>query len=434
MATISFQLIGNTDYKSIYVSLSMGRNETYKKNTGYKIKAEYWSKDKNRPKQTLSELKNLKTGLDNLQTSIYKNLNMALEKKEVINADWLQKQIDALHGNFSKDESNKNLLIPYFEYYIEKLPNKVNTNANKGVSTSTIQKYSTIQKIVSEYEKHAKKTIRVYDVNNTFQTDFIKFLQKQKNYSENYIGRIIRFIKTVCNDAKNNGIETNPQLNMVRGYKIKIDKIYLTQTDLQKIENTDFTREALENAKDWLLIGCYLGQRVSDLLKLTPENITMRSGTELIEIEQQKTKKLVVIPLFPEIKEILNKRNGEFPYKISDQKFNEYIKEVAKLSGLDTPTKGAKMNPETKRKEYGTFPKWELVTSHICRRSFATNYYGEIPTPLLISVTGHSTETQFLEYIGKTSTEQAIQLAEYWTQGILKAQKKPVLTVIKKAN
>jgi len=92
------------------------------------------------------------------------------------------------------------------------------------------------------------------------------------------------------------------------------------------------------------------------------------------------------------------------------------------------------MNPETKRKEYGTFPKWELVTSHICRRSFATNYYGEIPTPLLISVTGHSTETQFLEYIGKTSTEQAIQLAEYWTQGILKAQKKPVLTVIKKAN
>lgn len=434
MATISFQLIGNTDYKSIYVSLSMGRKETYKKNTGYKIKAEDWSKDKNRPKQTLTELKNLKTGLDNLQTSIYKNLNEALEKKEVINANWLQNQIDTLHGNFSKDESNKNLLIPYFEYYIEKLPNKVNTKADKGVSLSTIQKYSTVQKIISEYEKYKKTTIRIRDVNNTFQTDFINFLQKKKQYSENYIGRIIRFVKTICNDAKNNGIETHPQLNLVKGYKVKSEKIYLTLEDLQKIENTDFTREALENAKDWLLIGCYLGQRVSDLLKLTPENITMRSGTELIEIEQQKTKKLVVIPLFPEIKEILNKRNGNFPYKISDQKFNEYIKEVAKLSGLDTPTKGAKMNPETKRKEYGTFPKWELVTSHICRRSFATNYYGEIPTPLLISVTGHSTETQFLEYIGKTSTEQAIQLAEYWTQGILKAQKKPVLTVIKKAN
>ena len=60
------------------------------------------------------------------------------------------------------------------------------------------------------------------------------------------------------------------------------------------------------------------------------------------------------------------------------------------------------------------FEKWELVTSHIGRRSFATNNYGRIPTSLLINVTGHSTETMFLEYIGKTVTEKAIQLAEYF--------------------
>ncbi len=54
------------------------------------------------------------------------------------------------------------------------------------------------------------------------------------------------------------------------------------------------------------------------------------------------------------------------------------------------------------------------VTSHIGRRSFATNNYGKIPTSLLISATGHSTEQMFLEYIGKTDTQKAMQLADYF--------------------
>ena len=63
------------------------------------------------------------------------------------------------------------------------------------------------------------------------------------------------------------------------------------------------------------------------------------------------------------------------------------------------------------RKKTGKYQKYELVTSHICRRSFATNYYGEINTSLLISATGHSTEVQFLRYVGKKSTQNAVLLA-----------------------
>lgn len=85
------------------------------------------------------------------------------------------------------------------------------------------------------------------------------------------------------------------------------------------------------------------------------------------------------------------------------------------------------------RKEFGRFPKHELISSHVCRKSFASNFYGDIPTALLISITAHATEQQFLEYIGKTSNDYAIQLAEYWSKESLKAKKEPQMTVLKEA-
>ena len=143
-------------------------------------------------------------------------------------------------------------------------------------------------------------------------------------------------------------------------------------------------------------------------------------------------------------KKTIEKYDGEFPYKISDQRFNEYLKDVCKLVGINVPTEGAVLVnldegtdiPESKhrwRKQYGKYPKYELVSSHICRRSYATNFYGEMPTSWLLSITGHSTEKQFLEYVGKPEIDTAKQIANYYTQQILQARKEPQMTVIRNA-
>ncbi|WP_156424163.1 hypothetical protein [Myroides odoratus] len=66
------------------------------------------------------------------------------------------------------------------------------------------------------------------------------------------------------------------------------------------------------------------------------------------------------------------------------------------------------------RIDKGMFKKHELVTSHIGRRSFATNNYGKIPTVFLMNMTGHSTEQMFLKYIGKGSNDIAMELSEYF--------------------
>ena len=92
--------------------------------------------------------------------------------------------------------------------------------------------------------------------------------------------------------------------------------------------------------------------------------------------------------------------------------YNEQIKEIAKISKIDQLIYARKRTGfrslETK------IEKWKAISSHIGRRSFATNFYGKIPTPLLMQATGHSSEQIFLKYINPTDNEKLISLGNYF--------------------
>jgi len=267
--------------------------------------------------------------------------------------------------------------------------------------------------LLERFEKASKTTYLISDVNADFKLLFEAFCKKE-GYAVNTISRAIKFIKTVCYHAQSNGIATHFQLNNIKVKTEKVEKIYLTPKEIELIQKADIKLEHLINARDWLVISCETGQRVSDFMRFTKEQIRYEGKIPLCEFTQVKTNKIMAVPLSKKVRAILVKRNGNFPRRISDQRYNEYIKEVCKAAGIKTKIKGSKLLKETKRKVGGYFPKHELVTSHIGRRSFATNNYGKIPTPLLINVTGHTTEAMFLEYIGKTETEKAKQLAAYF--------------------
>ena len=432
MATIKFYLQSKKNPASIFISLSVSRGNVFKRKTGYFINPTKWSKKTNLPLQNDEELKNLETSLTKLSTKIKENLNKATKNKTEISGDWLQEQIDTILG--AKKKTDVDRLVNYIQVYIDKLPFKEFPNGKRGVARGTVQKYTTLKHKIEDYQKHKKKRFYVKDVDLKFRNDLLKYFTEIDRLNSNSAGRYIRFLKTVCLDAQLNGYDVNKQLIQIKGFSEKVSKIFLTFDELETIENTNFERTALENAKDWLIIGCYIGQRVSDLLILTKDNLTVRNSLELLELTQIKTGKRVAIPLHPKVKEILNKRNGNFPENISAQKFNRHLKDLCKLAEINEPIEGAKFDKTTKRKVKGTYPKYELITSHVCRRSFASNFYGDIPTALLISITAHSTESQFLEYIGKTSNDYAIQIAEYWSKQQLQAKKEPQMTVLKKAN
>ena len=230
--------------------------------------------------------------------------------------------------------------------------------------------------------------------------------------NSNTIGKYIRTIKSIARDAKLQGLAVHEHIEHPKFFAptAKVTDIYLKNKEINTIFNHNFSEnKKLDNARDLFIIGLRTGLRISDFLQLKQTNI--KEG--YIEIETKKTGQNVVIPMHPQVKEILKKRDG-FPHKISDQKFNLYIKEITKKVGLTQKIEGSKINPETKRKQKGIYPKHELVTSHICRRSFASNLYGKLPNMVIMAITGHQTEAQFLKYIKITPKENAQKLHEYW--------------------
>lgn len=401
MATIKFIVQSKSDTAGIYVRLKEGRLIDVKAKTQFIIDTEDWSHAKGQPKTLKDEgLKAINTSLTRFRTELLNQYNATPNKLD-ITTQWLKNFINPPQ----QITETPDYLVQYYDYYA--------MHKDSSIGYTTRKKLNVQKNLLIKFQTATKTTYKIKDVDAKFRLKLEDYC-KQEGYAPNTISQVIKSIKTVCYHAQSNGIEVSNQLTNISVKWQKSDKIYLSPEELALIEKADLATQSLINAKDWLLISCETGQRVSDFMRFKKDFIRYENGKPLIEFTQVKTNKIMTVPLSKKVMAILSKRKGEFPKQISDQKYNEYIKVVCEKAGLTIKVKGSIKDPETGRKKSGMFPKWQLVTSHIGRRSFATNNYGHIPTSLLIGATGHSTEKMFLEYIGKTDTLKAIQLAEYF--------------------
>ncbi|EIJ37783.1 Integrase [Galbibacter orientalis DSM 19592] len=426
MATVKFLIQSESPTSSIYARLSIARHKSAKKKTGLVVDSNNWSKKTGFPKSNGPENKKLKSTLQKLEGHIIDSFNKDFAQGVLINGLWLEKTISK-HFNQDKNDNELNTVIGYIAHYISNASIKRNAKGGVGLSQSRINDFKSLSSIIESFQ--GKGILQIKDIDIKFRDQFINWMVGVKDYSKGYAGRMLGNLKTICLDAEMNGVEVSKQIKKVTGFKVKNESIiYLTPAELKKIENTNLSTDSLKNVRKWLLLGCNIGQRGGDLLSINNDNFVFRNGLEVIELKQQKTGKTVTIPVLPKTKEILN---DGMPYKISTQKFNKYLKILCKEAKLNELTQGTKINSETKRNESGTFEKWELITSHVCRRSFATNLYGELPTPLIMQITAHATEKTFMGYIGKSSYDYAQQIADFYTKQAIKEKKEPQLNVIK---
>jgi len=417
MSTLNYLVKGKKNFSNILIRFKNGRKFDYTSSTELKVDPKNWSKAKQKVKNTSGD--KTKDAINNHLTDLKKHIldtfNLDNASGVYIDKQWLEKQI----ATYFKRPLNETVLeevyfLPFIENFIKEAPTRIIKGKNKPVSSGTIAKYKSTEKKLIAYEEHYKTKIKFSDLDLKFHKQFMNYLMEIENIGINTTGKFIKNVKSFAREAILLGLPVHSEINHPNFFAPteETNDIYLNNIEINKIFEHDFkNNERLANARDLFIIGLRTGLRVSDFLRLKQTNV--KDG--FIEIETQKTGQPVVIPMHWQVKEILEKRKG-FPTKLSDQKFNKYIKEVAEIAGLKQLTKGSKVNKETNRKEKGTYPKFELITSHICRRSFASNLYGKIDNLAIMGVTGHKTETQFLKYIKITPKENANKLKEYWAK------------------
>ena len=418
MATVKFKIRSKSGNAQIYIRLTLGHRKEFQTTTGLVVDAKAWSTEKSMPKQNNPENKQLTSQLRDLSNYILTQYNTEYTGGVVFSTDWLRRQIDGFFGRFD-EKVDDNILTNYMEIF-----NRLRELDNRTKKT-TDQKYVLLKDKIEKFQKFKRRIYVIAEIDRIVLLEFRKWLGNEGKLMDNTAQRTLRNLKTVLLDARDNGKIIHHQVNSFKIDKVESIKVFLSFEEIEKIKNTLIIGDDLIHTRDWLIIGCNTGQRVGDLLGMTKRRIYTKIDADghsyrFIDLVQGKGKKQVSIPINNEVEQILIKYNGDFPPIFGKTKdsghtiFNRHLKKVCELAEISERVKGKVYDDELERNVLQDTEKHHLVSSHICRRSFATNYYGDrrFPTPRLMAITGHATESVFLSYIGKTSTDHAMETAK----------------------
>lgn len=416
MAKFNFNLRNaNSDKPTPVYLVVRWENQRLVVSTEETINPMFWNHTKQRATETkkFPEFPEFNTRLNQLLTDI-SNLHRVFvnDNKRQPTKTELKDKIEEYKTGLDNSIKDNSTVLEYINKYILEAKLRHNKKGNP-LSKSTILSINQLRKLIEEFSKYKKRKYLFDDITLDFYYDFMKFMKEQKLYATNTIGKRIKGLKTIIRDATERGVNKKLDFMSERFCTIQeeTESVYLNEEELNLINDLDLSNfKRLENVRDLFLIGCWTGLRFSDFSRLTEENI--KKG--FIEIITQKTQREVVIPIHPIVKNILLKYEGRLPRSLSNQKMNVYIKEVCSMIP-ELSEKISKSMSKGGLKVSQKVNKYELITTHTARRSFASNMYlDNMPSKTIMEITGHKTEKQLLEYIKLTPKEHANKLQLHW--------------------
>ena len=215
----------------------------------------------------------------------------------------------------------------------------------------------------------------------------------------------------MLNWATDRKYNTNFDYTKFKVISATADIVYLTEKELMKIYMLDLSNnKRLEQVRDAFCFGCFTGLRHSDFSSVKKANIK----GEVIQMASFKTKDRLEVPLNDFSNAILKKYDYQIP-SISNQKFNDYIKEIGKLAEVNEPViltkyKGAE---EVKFEK----PKWQFLSSHCARRTFVTlSLEKGMRAETVMEITGHKNYYTFKRYIKITSKVKQVEMKQVWNK------------------
>jgi len=365
-----------------------GRLYQIKLSTEYSINPKHWTKKGTWKRVTSADHRatEINSYLESLGKRVTQIYNDAINKNIIPDADYFRDQLKP------KEERKILSFWEAWEAYM-------NVKRQK-VQHETFKKLNAIRGHLNAFEEDRNRTIAFKEVSKVFLEDFHLFITSKRKLNDQTSGKNIRFLRGFLNWCNE---RDHLQTQSYKTYKVKGHtdslKVILTDSELERIRVFDFgSKDYLLNASKLLLLSCYTGLRFSDYSTIKEEHLKEYQGDYYLSKYQVKTGEEVEVPLSKETKDIVDQMIDGRIRVITNQKMNDYAKELCKLVEINEPFE--KVTHRGNITERSKHPKHELVSTHTGRRTFATNLLTKgIPPEIVMQYTGHRTYASFSKYV-----------------------------------
>ena len=369
-------------------------NKNFIYSTGEKIKPSEWDFEGRQPNDLNGRTKkaeihrSVKMQLDRYSSFFTEIVNRYKNINEELTVDILKQRFD---------EKFKKITVKsdFFRIYQDFLDEKENDYTGNSISNSTLKRYKCNKNLLEDFESNCKVKITLGKFDDKLYNRFLKYCIEEKKHSANTLHRNVGLLKTFLLWALNKKYTYNNNfITFKKPAKFTTDEIALNYEQVEFIYNYDFSdNKRLERVRDLFVFGCTTGMRFGNYSTISRSDV---DGNFIRVIDLKSKSKNLAIPLNSISKSILEKYDYNLP-SITNQKMNEYIKEVfKKLEFTDEIKKTMNYGDELvdQKAEF-----WTRISSHTARRSFITIMKNKrVPDKVIMSYTGHTSLEVFNAY------------------------------------
>jgi len=313
------------------------------------VETSKWSSELSKMKGTTEEARSINSYLDLMKTKVFNAQMELMHRNENLT-------IENFKEKLLGTEQRQRMLIPIFQDH----NNKIKELVGKEYAPGTLERYKTSLSHTIEFLqwKYKVSDIEINKIDHAFVTDYEFWLRSVRNCANNTAVKYIKnFNKIIKLCLANDWLDKNPFANYKSKVK-EVERVYLSEEEIQNIINKDFKTERLSLVRDIFLFSCFTGLAYIDVKNLTKSHISIGiDGEKWIFTHRQKTESASKIPVLPVTQMIIDKyadhpkSNNEdklLPI-LTNQKMNAYLKEIAAVCEIE-----------------------KELTFHIARHTFAT--------------------------------------------------------------
>ena len=369
--------------------------------TGYRIDVAKWDADKQRVKNGCTN--KLKQSASEINADLLKyyaemqNVFKEFEVQETIPTTQQLKDAFNLRMKDSSGEQQEEAQISFWEVFDEFVKECGNQN---NWTASTYEKFAAVRNHIKEF----KEDVTFEYFNEFGLNEYVNFLRDRKDMRNSTIGKQMGFLKWFLRWSFKKGHHQNIAYDAFKP-KLKTTPkkvIFLTWDELNKLKDYQIPhdKQYLERVRDVFLFCCFTSLRYSDVRNLKRSDIK----PDHIEVTTVKTADSLIIELNDHSKAILEKykdvhfENHMALPVISNQKMNDYLKELGELAEINEPVRETYYKGNERIDE--VTPKYALLSTHAGRKTFICNALAlGIPAPVVMKWTGHSDYKAMKPYI-----------------------------------